>query len=127
MLVDRRVNIPPAPVSNSPRLAGEGVIVVSVKFAVVNLPKGPLLGVFGAATAEEVVVLELLAKFVTVVDMEVDGVVHPGLLDDVRIADAADVLNAVIVSNETVGFFSLPSLTCNAEVQHVSTPFVRFE
>ena len=113
----RTQDIPPEPVSNSPKFAGDGVIVVSVKFAVVNFPKVPPLGVLGADVEEEVVVLELLAGLVVEDGVEVDVVVAL-LLDEVmRLGGAPDeVLNAVIVSKETVGFFILPSFTCKRYV-----------
>ena len=113
----RTQDIPPEPVSNSPKFAGDGVIVVSVKFAVVNFPRVPPLGVLGADVDEEVVVLELFAGLVVEDSVEVDVVVAL-LLDEVlRLGGAPDeVLNAVIVSKETVGFFILPSFTCKRYV-----------
>ena len=88
-----------------------------MKFAVVNLPRvPPLLGVLGADVAEEVVILELLADTVTEAEVEVGAVVELVVLVELRLVGPTDeVLNAVIVSRETVGFFSLPSFTCNTE------------
>lgn len=108
--------------SRSPRFAGDGVIVVSVKFAVVNFPKVPPLGVLGADTVDEVAGLALLVELVTEVDVDVDTAVELALLDEPRLVVAADeVLKAVIVSNDTVGFFSLLSLTCNKKKLETST------
>lgn len=124
------------PVSSSPRFAGDGVMVVSVKLAVVNLPRVPpallpdvVAGVGAEAAAawpKEAVLpppppplLETeAAEVVGAVPEDEAGAVAPGAEedDDDRLEEPPpdDVLNAVIVSRETVGFFSLDSFICRS-------------
>ena len=91
-------------------------MVVSVKFAVVNLPKVPPLGVLGPEVPDEVVALKLLAETVTKEGAEVDTGAELVVLVELWLEEPADeVLNAVMVSKDTVGFFILPSFTCNTE------------
>ena len=97
-------------------------MVVSVKFAVVNFPKVPLPGVVGAEV-EEVVVLEPTVALLDADKVEVDVVVALVLDEVLRLEDPPDeeVLNAVIVSKETVGFFSFPSFTCKKNIKQCNT------
>lgn len=102
-------------------------MVVSVKLAVVNLPREPL-----AVAVDAWLLLPAVLAAAGELTEEVEDVVVEGAelcaFDDcwddaiefagVKVTPDAEVLNAVIVSKETVGFFIFPSLTCkwkNAE------------
>lgn len=94
-------------------MAGDGVIVVSVKLAVVNLPRVPeplLPAAVEGAVELGVEVFEGDNAEVMIPEADDEaGLVALGV--DILVEE----LNAVIVSNDTVGFLIFPSLTCKTE------------
>ncbi len=100
-------------------------MVVSVKLAVVNFPREPL-----AVAVDAWLLLPAVLAAAGEVTDEVEEVVEVAELcafDDgwdeamefagVKVTPDAVVLNAVIVSKETVGFFIFPSLTCKGKYE----------